>query len=503
MQGGKVIENTCIHAINLFCKQCKAYICAQCQLNFHSDHAENVLPLENIVKQSVGGYSLLVANCEKQLEKTIPSDQEDIIEKELLKVESELWNAFADVVQESNEIEALHVATLSDSKLFDRMKNEKKEFEENSLKELCDLDKKLENTISQLLIGVANEDYVSVLPYIENDFKQKVGSEFENCEEKAKTLDSFLKHYNLIKSIEPEIPHSAQILSKKIEVKGPFEPKLKLLAYDIESQAVFCYMPEKLTARKYPIVNIRIPKGFSQVAFDDDKLFICGGKNLVPQYFKEAYIFSESDEQIEQIPSMKQARAYHGICVRGNQEIYIVGGENENEESVKTAEIFNVLNRTWKQLPNTNYAKKNPALALFRNRFLYCLTLGISTDSTGIIEILDIIDPVNWTVENIIVPSTPWMHFGCVQVTPFELILFGGELKGKKTKRTQIYDIEKQAWRPGPELPSESYFNGSDFVKGNNKMFALSSDKSRVYWYDIKKEDWFMAFTEDFSLKYN
>ena len=504
-ESGIMSENFCSHkdSVESFCKKCRIYLCAACQNASHAEHIEEITTLEMMVKQSIGDYSLLIATCEKQLEQTLPVDQHDAVEKELLRLEKSLWESYAGIVQESNQAEALHIAAVSDSKIVDKMRAERSEFETHALPDLKKLEQKLDSSISKLIVALTNEDYTSTMPFVESKFREEIEQEFDSCSERTAPLKQFIDHEKLFESVQPQVPHSASVISKLITVKGPFEQQLKLITYDIEAQSVFVYIPESFTARKYPIVDTRIPKGFAQIAFDYNKLFLCGGKTMAPQYFKDAFVFCETDEQIVQVPSMNRERANHGICNREDKEIFVVGGECEAEDSMKSVEAYQIMNRTWKTFPNMNYSKKNPVVILFGNRYLYALNFVTSVDgNAAAIESLDIVEPKSWIIQNITSDKFPWIHFGCVQISPHEMLLFGGEMKGKKTKKTSIYDTEKQKWRQGQELSSESYFQSGDLVKGKGKVYALSTDKSRVYSYDLTGENWTMSYTEDFTLKY-
>ena len=492
------LESICPHRddVEFYCEQCNTYTCNKCYDEFHKSHNDEIILLSNMVKESIGKYSVLIEMCEKQLTQASVQPREDLLENELLRVEKDIWQSYANIIQCADEAEQRHIDAIENSKILDKVMDEKNEFEKNALTEMRRIDKELEFSLKKIVVALTFENYNQVIDYLAPEFLKGYQEDFDKCHKKKELLDRFINTVSFIKSIKPEISYSASNVSSLISVKGPFNTQLRLLTYDIESRSVLAYWPESLQLRKFPIPGIGISKGFAQVVFDINKLFICGG-----QYSTRSYIFSEINEQMLPMSNMKSKRAYHGICNREDKEVFVVGGNSDNDITIKSVELYQVKNNQWKNMPQTNLPKKSPVIILFGSRYLYALTIEEKQEDE--FETLDVIEAKEWTKRKIELDITPWIRFGCTQISPYEILIFGGETKGKKAKSSVIYDLNKNITKRTEDLPSESYFHSEDLVKGDDRIYALSNDRSRVYCYLIKDEHWSMIYTEDFSIKYN
>jgi len=489
MEGGQIAKLICQHRdhIEFHCPKCNQYTCVYCYNALHKDHNEETMLLSTMVKQAIGEYSVLIGMCEKQLSQAAMQPKEDGLEGELLRIEKDIWQSYANVIQYCGESEQLTVEAIDESKILNKVEDEKKEFELGALVGMKKLNDELNIAIKKAITALSFEKYDQVADFTTPEHLKQFQEDFDSCFNKKDSLDRFINSLSFIKSIQPEIACSASDVSSLISIKGPFNIQLKLLTYDVESRSVLVYMPEALVLKKYPIPGIAIPRGFAQIAFDFDKLFLCGGEGS-----SEGYIFSELNEQMAAISAMHTPRAYHGICNRVHKEIIIVGGIDQT-----STEAYQVANNQWKHLPSTNKSKVNPIVVLFACRHLYALA------SIEDAETLDLSEGKEWKSVKIVVGIVQWTRFGCAQVSPYELLIFGGEAKGRKSKRSITYDIEKEAVKYIEDLPSEAYFHSQDLAKGKAKIYALSSDRSRVYSYDLKNEHWSMVYTEDFTIKYN
>ena len=464
----------------------------------HCEHIDEIQGLDSLVTQAVGEYSVLISACEKQMQQTLPVEKGDALEEALIKIEKETWERYEEVVQESKAQEELQVQALKRSRIFAKLEKEKKYLDKNAKDDVAVFDKKLDTIVSELILALTQEEYASAMPLIAT--KQKIKNEAEHINDFSHRLSACIEHISLLGSIKPKISIDTTTLSGIISATPIFEEPARLLTYDPEAQAVLSYIPENQCVHKFPIIETRIPKGFAQVLFGYDKLLLCGGKNHAPQFFKDAFVFTEGEEQLTAIEPMLGARANHSLLNRSDLEIYAIGGEGTQEITLCTAEFYHIANKVWKALPSMNEGKKNAVLVLFASKYIYAISALSAKDVS--VEILDVIECKGWIKKELNVSIGPWTKFGCVQVNIRELLIFGGEIKGKKTKKCVLYDTSVSEHIVTQELPSESYFCSSDIIKKGNQVYALSSDKSRIYNYRIKEDKWNMIYTEDFTLKY-
>eukprot|EP00826_Nyctotherus_ovalis_P055916 TRINITY_DN747_c0_g4_i1.p1 TRINITY_DN747_c0_g4~~TRINITY_DN747_c0_g4_i1.p1 ORF type:complete len:498 (+),score=106.87 TRINITY_DN747_c0_g4_i1:117-1610(+) len=492
MEGGQISKLACEHRddIEFHCESCSQYTCVDCYNKLHKDHNKEPLLLSTMVKQAIGEYSVLIGMCEKQLSQVIVQPQEDHLEYELLRIEKDIWQNYANVIQYCGENEELSVEGIECSRILSKMEDEKEEFEHDVLPDMKKLNNELDNSIRKAISALTWEKYEQVEEYLQSEYLERFEKKFDDCMVKKGSLDRFINSLAFAKSIEPDIACSASDVSAVVSVRGPFNIQLKLLTYDLESRSVLAYMPETLLLKKYPIPGIALPRGFAQTAFDFNKLLLCGGNGSAA-----GFVFSELNEQMAPIASMSLQRADHGICNKGDREIIVVGGYEE--QPLSSVEAYQVASNQWKLLPCTNEAKENPVVVLFACRYLYALS------SIEEVETLDLSEGKGWEVKKLVVGVISWTRFGCVQISPYEMLIFGGETKGRKSKRSVSYDIEKRVAKHIEDLPSEAYFRSEDLAKDKTRVYALSSDRSRVYNFDFKSEHWSMVYTEDFTIKYS
>ena len=226
-----------------------------------------------------------------------------------------------------------------------------------------------------------------------------------------------------------------------------------------------------------------------------DKIYLVGGCNGTQLADTEIIPISKNDKTLmPRIPTMHNRRMVFGMCSFAGC-IFVAGGYSNDKELAK-CEVYSTESCEWTKVSSMNTQRRSFALIYFQNK-VWAIGGFSNNNYVDTIEKYDLAEN-KWTTLDVELLSkrrghsavvhnkkffviggfnqvflssievyssetdqfsfvSPMLHarasFGC-SIFNNNLIVFGGDLNEiETTDCVQVYDIEKQAWSKGTNLP--------------------------------------------------
>jgi len=496
----KDINTYCPHKADIdgFCKKCAIYLCKKCQVQDHFDHIIDVQGLDYVVTEAIQEYTKMNSALDKHLLTSSSSIKDGAIDETLLLIEKKISEDYDKLLKDIKSIEDEQAAIVRGSSLLAKLHKEKEGLEGEDLKALTEFDKKLGSTISQLLLALENEKYEAVAPLLTEGNKEQLLKEAQQHETYYAKQKNFMKQLEVLRGVKPKIAYNSKTIDDLVQVKGVFEEVVKLLLFDFKSDAVYVHLPKLKTVKKNEVKGIN--RKTAQVAVEDDSLFICGGIRKPKTYLGNSCLYTEADNKVVTKAYMQEERAYHGIVNRKDTEIYVAGGVNSTG-LLSSAEVYDIKANVWKMLPKMTESKKNIALCLCGDKYLYSIG-GWDKKELSTIEMLNIGESKGWERKNV-QGAMELQKSGAVQTADNQILIFGGKSGGKKIASCWVYDVTNGNIIPKAMLMTPSCFNRSDNRKLEGMVYATGNIKSVTHVYDITSNQWSAITDKEYVLKYN
>ena len=495
-------EVYCPHKANVdeFCKKCNIYLCKKCQVADHYDHLDQIQGLDAVLSSAAHEYEMMGSALEKTLLTSNTGIKDGAIDETLLQIEKKISEEYDKLLKDIKGIEDEQAAVVRGTSFLGKVQRSKDNLEGEDLKSLMDYDKKLGTTISQLLTALETENYESVTGLLTEGAKQDFLTQSKKHEEYYNKQQQFLKQIEIIKGVKPKLTYNSQTIDGLVHVKGVHEEVVKMALFEPKSGSVYIYFPKTKIIKKSDLKTKLPLRKFAQILTEDETLYVCGGKRKQKEFSAKCYAYSESENAMIEKAPMAEERAYHGIASRKDIEIYVAGGENASG-LLASVEAYDVKTNVWRSLPKLSEAKKNVALCVFADKYLYAVG-GSAAAELNTIEVLSLIDVKGWERKTIL--NAPEVEkAGVVQVADNQILIFGGKSKGKKTEACMICDLSNGTIVPKAAAPVASGFNKSDTRKIEGMVYATGNVKGKTFVYDVTSNQWSMITDKEYTLKYS
>lgn len=496
----KDLNKFCQHKedVTAHCHKCEIYLCKTCQLNDHFDHIEDIKGLDVMFSKAVQKYEMMNSELEKTLLMTEAHMKDGAIDETLLQIEKKITEEYDKLNKDIKEVEEDHIAMIENSPLVFKIQELKDSMEDQSYKALIDFDKRLNDTITKLLGALDKEDFESVAPLLTDAAKDEFAAEFAKQEPYIERQKELLKQIDTFKEIKPKLVYNSRTIEELVQVKGVHEETVRLLLYCPDDNSVYIHYPKTKEYKKNELKPKMILRKFAQVVIEDDLLFICGGKRKAKEFSNKCFTYACIEQKLIEKANMIESRCCHGIANKKDVDIYVVGGMNESGE-LATGEVYNIRTNTWNSLPNISEARKNCALCILSDKYLYLI--GGDT-KTSAIEVLNLNDPKHWETKNIV--NAPIIEkAGAIQIADNQILVFGGKSNGKKVTTCLIYDLPNETVIPKTALPIPASFNKADTRKLDGMIYSSGNIKGQTYMYDSTSNEWTVTTRDKFTLKYS
>lgn len=490
--------------VESYCTKCSGYICKKCLLDYHYDHIESVNGLDNVFTDAIKDYTEMNSVLDKLFAKSANNFKDGALDETLLNVEKRISEEYEKLAKDIKDIEADHIAKIEGTNMINRLQSDKEELGGEDIKKLAEFDKKLGQTISQLLSALTSDKPESVQHLIDPKAKENFAKEAQQFEPYYEKQRQFLKKIEDIKGVKPTIIYNAQTIDNLVQIKGVHEEIIKLLIYDSTSHSVFVEFPKDKIMIKYDIGSNKLPKSQAQCIIEDQILFICGGRKKPKSFFKSAYTYSDIEKKLLAKADMTEERVYQGIACKKGVEIYVAGGEN-SKGILKTAELYDIKSNEWKKMPELSEAKKNISLCMFGDKYLYSIGgISIPDKEISTIEMLNTNEAKAWEIKQV-QGGIEIQKAGTIQISDNQIIIFGGKKESVKQNMCYIYDLTNGIIANSQSnltLPS-CFNNRSDTRKIDGIVYSTGNKKGYTYMYDIKMNQWSLIQDKEYTIKYN
>ena len=294
------------------------------------------------------------------------------------------------------------------------------------------------------------------------------------------------------------------------------------------STCINCYNPlTRETFSMAPLHN-QGQSGFfevedpSCVVTDDNQIFVAGGTYIYRETFGEChsddddslddyngeetvrndmYMYDNDHDQWLMCAPMLFAKANFALAYVDGK-IYCFGGVSENQHPTEIIERYDINQNKW------SYVGMMPATLVDLSAVVYggCIYILGGRTGVGAHNVVMKYDPSTADWINLAGMPTPRFNFGACVVGD-EIFVAGGQIYSHSShtinrealNSVEVYNIEQNQWRQGPELPEEVYNVGLFNI--HNKLYACGTTEYRrsmfriyrynvVYKLDIVKNSW-------------
>lgn len=217
------------------------------------------------------------------------------------------------------------------------------------------------------------------------------------------------------------------------------------------------------------------------------------------QFFQTALrliILPGMDTKTEKLPNMKVSRANHTCVALTQNLIYVIGGCNSKAE-IPSCEEYNIEKKTWREIAYLNEKKMWVSVCPVDSKFLYVFggSSNLKPKESEMIEFLDIQDTSKklWTKVALTSGKENWKRCffaGCLQISPDDIILFGGLVNKKEVSDTMYFNPKKCTITKGPNLQKADAFYRMKPGKYGNEMLIVGSCEGDLHTYSLTEKKW-------------
>ena len=241
--------------------------------------------------------------------------------------------------------------------------------------------------------------------------------------------------------------HQSTIIGDKIYLVGGYNGRSRLADTEIISinKNDKTLMPRIPTIPTIPSMHYR-RSGFGMCSFAGC-IFVAGGKYNKNETLDKCELYSIESYKWIEASSMNIKREAFALIYFHNR-IWAIGGYN-GHDSLDTIEKYNLTDNKWTNVDTKLLSKRCCHRAVVNHKKFFVIG-GFNQDYLPSVEVyssetdqFSFVSPM----------SQARVYFGC-SIFNNNLIVFGGDLdENEITDSVEIYDIEKQAWSKGPNLP--------------------------------------------------
>ncbi len=483
-----------------YCKKCRTYLCHDCQMKSHYDHIQAIIGLDSVFTETIQEYNQLITTLDKQLAASKPRVHAGVVDEALAEVEGKVRAGYAKLTDEISQLEAENVEVIQRSPFLERLQREKEELEGEELARVEDFDRRLGETMSKLLMAITEENYEPVLPLLGDKTKTELLGEAHEFDPYYDRQQKFLKHLEVLKSVQPSVEYSGKTVEELIQVRGVHEEMPRLFVHSSRDNAVFVAVPATRSVFREEVFDAKLlPKAAQIVISDDLQLFICGGKEKYGRFSAAVYTFDTQENTVTAKRSMTTERARHGIAARGGCEVFVAGGENE-KGSLCSSEMYDANSDVWRVLPEMSRPRKNPSLVVCSDTFLY--VIGGTQDAPNEVEVLDLTHPTGWTTKRI-EGLKEVRKAGALELGTDKVLIFGGKTGEEKLCSSIVVDLKRSVATMGTGLAAPDTFSRADKRRVGGSIYVEGNTKATMHVFDCGSEKWSIIADGPCLLKYN
>jgi hypothetical protein len=411
--------------------------------------------------------------------------------------EQKIRSEYDRLIKDLTTIEHKYLEILQSSPYIKHIKDEREELKIVDMSPIVKFDKELDGYLKKLLNALITGKYSSVEDLLDENSLKEIKKKHQDCEEIYDRQQDYMINLEKLKLIKPKITCTDEDINSIIMSKDAFDDSVKLRLIEDKSNSISVLDPRAKSLLKHDTTDLVLPSKSSCIVIFSDALVICGGKNEKGKYQSVCYFYLEETKKLVVKACMLQEKAYHALTFKNNSLIFSVGGEN-GSGLINWVERYNIKNDKWEKLPRLSERKKNVALCLIFDMYLYSIG-GICKDNkeSRTIEMLHIVDGHEWEVKEMKEVALR-NKAGCIALNDTQILIFGGKIKGKEEDSTEIYDIDKGCIINKSKLAVEDVFNRMDIKRFNDLIYVAGRMKG-VHVYDINKNHWNFIEEDEFT----
>ena len=388
----------------------------------------------------------------------------------------------------------------------------------------------------KMIVGELEKNYMQI-----NEMAEKLGIEMQHdngeLKEKLNKLDA--EHHDELDIKDFE--YICGIIDDRRALISKYEKNLKnsktLIAeynhIDIDEHVIEFFqslfiVKKKLTDRRiihyfewgnknihfYDVVNHKqtkylvdfdkyIPKFCRTVVTDHGRLFCIAGRHQDNMCWNWMLEYIEEKKCLEHRALLNDSRSDFTAIYDGEMDrIYAIGG-NDAKNFYTNCEYYDVNDDKWEKIANLNVARDSAACCIFNCKYIYVFSGRIKFNPKEITDVCEMydIEKKNWEIINLNKKNrwVPWDLAMCYQISPTNILIFGGFDRQNRTNATFVFNTSKNTIERAADLPTVGSFSTMVFhIEDNLYTVGWNNTKKNLYKYSISEGLW--SIDEDFTI---
>lgn len=246
-----------------------------------------------------------------------------------------------------------------------------------------------------------------------------------------------------------------------------------------------------------------IPKFCRTVVTDHGRLFCIAGRHQDNMCCNWMLEYIEEKKCLEHRALLNDARSDFTAIYDGEMDrIYAIGG-NDAKNFYTNCEYYDVAEDKWVRIANLNVARDSAACCIFNGKYIYVFSGRIKFNPKEITDVCEMYDIEKKTWEIINLQKKPrWVPCDlamCYQISPTNILIFGGFDKQNRTNTTFVFNTSKNTIERASDLPTVGSFSTMVFhIEDNLYTVGWNNTKKNLYKYSISEGTW--SLDEDFTI---
>eukprot|EP01022_Parablepharisma_sp_SALTPOND_P007763 TRINITY_DN1328_c0_g1_i2.p1 TRINITY_DN1328_c0_g1~~TRINITY_DN1328_c0_g1_i2.p1 ORF type:complete len:624 (+),score=66.28 TRINITY_DN1328_c0_g1_i2:1654-3525(+) len=493
--------------VDSYCALCKTSTCKNCAQKAHYEHLESIqhratdlvgmvnflTKLKSVTTKALHTHTAVVRPLNVD---TLSKDQEDTIRKS--------YSQF-DAFVKQHKLALLWKIRLSRyvqklRSMYDEAKAKRTKLEASKIE--------YAGRIKRLLEGISKGKYTpELIKLAGGEELEKQKKEMEGYKNLGEQLQKYVDQVKKLQTTESKYTQEKVKLRDicQLATEGLVGDKLILVRKN--SPEFWTYCPDTKKSEKVRLTpTYTAPMNFGTAEIGK-YLYIIGG-NTVDAVGTNTFLETVTEIDLEKktwknLNSLQNRRRRAGVVTTKDRYIYVMGGDRDSD-FLDSCEQFDVEKRVWTAFPSLTEAKTNVSAGVFGDRVIY-LFGGYNKLSydLGTIERFDTAIGKNWERVELSTPQywVPIQNMGVVQISPNEMLVFGGMRVGKTTNQSLIYKVaEKKFEKTGDMMGSDTFLQTHPKVT-SVFVYAFGCHHGDLHIFNTKSKVWTMIAQKDWAPK--
>ena len=279
-------------------------------------------------------------------------------------------------------------------------------------------------------------------------------------EQNLKTQKTLIAEYNHIDIDE----HIIEFFQSLFIVKKKLTDRRIIHYFEWGNKNIHFYDVVNHKQTKYLVdFDKYIPKFCRTVVTDHGRLFCIAGRHQDNMWCNWMLEYIEEKKWLEHRAVLNDSRSDFTAIYDGEMDrIYAIGG-NDAKNFYTNCEYYDVNEDKWMRIAHLNVARDSAACCIFNSKYIYVFSGRIKFNPKEITDVWEMydIEKKNWEIINLN-KKNRWVPCDlamCYQISPTNILIFGGFDRQNRTNATFVFNTSKNIIERASDLPTVGSFS--------------------------------------------